>query len=94
MDNPVIKALFYLLMFLLIVILGFSIVFIRPVYTKYREAEKTAIMKQQEYRALHEETITLATRVHNLEHKRSAAEKVAREKFGLCKEGEQILIYR
>lgn len=94
MDNPVIKALFYLLIFLLIIILGFSIVFIQPVYSKYREAEAVASMKRQEYKALHEETITLATRVHDLEHKKSAAEKVAREKFGLCKEGEEILIYR
>ena len=94
MENPVIKVLFYFLIFLLVIILGFSIVFIQPVYSKYLEAEKIAAMKRQEYRALHEETITLATRVHDLEHNRAAAEKVAREKFGLCKEGEQILIYR
>ena len=39
------------------------------------------------------ESVTLNREVHDLEHKPSAAEKVAREKYNLCKEGEIILQY-
>ncbi|MBR2365201.1 MAG: septum formation initiator family protein [Lentisphaeria bacterium] len=94
MEHPVQKALSYLLLFLLIVIFGFSVAMVHPVYSKYRQMEKYVEAKKQEYRELQEENITLLNEVHDLEHNTAAAEKVAREKFNLCREGEEILIYR
>ena len=39
------------------------------------------------------ESVVLNREVHDLEHKPAAAEKVAREKYNLCREGEIILKY-
>lgn len=94
MEHPVQKALSYVLIFLLIVILGFSITMVYPVYSKYRQMEKYVEAKRKEYNELRQENLTLLSEVHDLEHNTSAAEKVAREKFNLCREGEEILIYR
>ena len=94
MEHPIQKALSYLLIFLLIVIFGFSVAMVHPVYSNYRKMEKYVEAKKREYNELREEKLTLLSEVHDLEHNTAAAEKVAREKFNLGREGEQILIYR
>lgn len=94
MEHPIQKALSYLLIFLLIVIFGFSVAMVHPVYSNYRKMEKYVEAKKLEYNKLREENLTLLSEVHDLEHNTAAAEKVAREKFNLCREGEEILIYR
>jgi len=39
------------------------------------------------------EYLTLQQEVHDLQHNASAVEKVAREKYHLCRDGEVIYIY-
>ncbi|MBO4305202.1 MAG: septum formation initiator family protein [Lentisphaeria bacterium] len=94
MEHPIQKALSYLLIFLLIVIFGISLAMVYPVYSNYRKMENAVRLKREEYNELKRERMTLLSEVHDLEHDTAAAEKVAREKFNLCREGEQILIYR
>ena len=40
-----------------------------------------------------QECLALQQEIHNLEHRASATERVARERFHLCREGEQIFLY-
>ena len=87
------KALSVALYVLLIVIFIFSASLVIPVYRQYRAAQKevqelTAGLENRktEYLALREE-------VHDLEHKSSAIEKVAREKFHYSRESEIVYLY-
>jgi cell division protein FtsB len=49
---------------------------------------------EQEDRELRMEYQTLLKEVHDLETESLAVEKIAREKYKLCRENEQILIYK
>ena len=93
MEHPIQKALSYLLIFLLIVIFGFSVAMVHPVYSNYRKMEKYVEAKKREYNELREEKLTLLSEVHDLEQDPEAIEKVARERFNMCKEGEIIIKY-
>lgn len=51
-------------------------------------AEKTAILEQ-----IRGELTSLQQEIYNLEHLPAATEKIAREKFNYCGEGEIIYLY-
>ena len=74
-------------------ILVFSLIFVWPAYKKYSKLRDFVAELNEELNAKSAECIALNREVHDLEHRPSAAEKVAREKFNLCREGELVLKY-
>ncbi len=88
--QKVFSVFLYLLMGLILV---FSLAFVWPVYKKYSKIRDHVATLSEELGAKSAECIELNREVHDLEHKPSAAEKVAREKYKLCREGELILKY-
>ena len=60
-----------------------------PLFLCFLVADLNAELKNAQ-----NECLTLTREVHDLEHSAAAAEKVAREKYNFCREGEQILIYK
>ena len=83
----------YLLLFVLALIFAAAAVLLLPVYRSYQK-------KQAELRALTEqlndkrdESARLKGEVADLQDSPAAVERVAREKFGLAKEGERVIRY-
>ena len=93
MDIKVQKVFSVFLYLLLGLILIFSLAFVWPVYKKYAKLRDYVSDLNEELSSKSAECIDLNREVHDLEHKPSAAEKVAREKYNLCREGELILKY-
>ena len=90
MNHKVQAMLSFSLYVLLGVIFAFSVILVLPVYKRYADMEKNVA----ELKNAQNECLTLTREVHDLEHSAAAAEKVAREKYNFCREGEQILIYK
>jgi cell division protein FtsB len=78
----------YLVVFLLI---ASAAVLLWPVYRKYRKKEMEVDKLREAAAKETAETISLKRNVHDLIVSPEAVEKVAREKFGLCKDGETVL---
>lgn len=83
---------------LIVVIVAFTIVvgafaMLVPVYQKMREAEQTVEAKTEAHEILRGEIMSLKQEIHDLEHNSAATERVAREKYNYCREGETIYIY-
>lgn len=84
-----------ILIFILVILtigVGFFLQVV-PVYRKMKQAELAVAEKTATRDRLRAELHSLQQEVHDLEHERAAIEKVAREKFHLCKEDEQIYLY-
>ena len=88
--EKVLKALIYLLLVLVLVVSGFLVL---PAYRKYKRTKQEVVDLQAELDRKKEEYLTLQQEVHDLEHNASAIEKVAREQYRLCRDGEVIYIY-
>ena len=71
-----------------------AVILILPVYRKYVTMQNKVSRLEQEDRELRMEYQTLLKEVHDLETESLAVEKIAREKYKLCRENEQILIYK
>ena len=67
---------------LLIVIFVFALTLFSPAMKRTHEVEQKKT-----------ERIALLREVHDLERNPTAAEKVARERFGMCKDGEIVIKY-
>ena len=67
---------------------------ILPVYWKYVTMQEKVARLEREDRELREEHQRMLKEVHDLESESLAVEKIAREKYKLCRENEQILIYK
>jgi len=93
MELKVQKVFSFFLYVILGMILVFSILFVWPVYKKYVKMRDYVSELNEELSSKSAECIDLNREVHDLEHKPSAAEKVAREKYNLCREGEIVLKY-
>ena len=78
----------------LAVVLVFSLFLIWPAYRKYVKEDTRLNELKEEYARKNAECVELSSVVNDLGDKPEAVEKVAREKFGLCKEGETILKYK
>jgi cell division protein FtsL len=89
--EKVLKALIYLLLVLVLVVSGFLVL---PAYRKYKRTKQEVVDLQAELDRKKEEYLTLQQEVHDLQHNASAIEKVAREQYRLCRDGEVIYIYR
>jgi cell division protein FtsL len=94
MSNTVQKMLSGTLYVILAVVLVGAVILILPVYWKYVTMQDENTRMEQEYRALREEQQRMLKEVHDLESESLAVEKIAREKYNLCRENEQILIYK
>ena len=94
MDTKVQKMLSVSLYVLLGIIFAFSVILVLPVYKRYTDMQKNVSELNVELKNAQNECLTLTREVHDLEHSSAAAEKVAREKYNFCGEGEQILIYK
>ena len=94
MSNTIQKMLSGTLYVILAVVLVGAVILILPVYWKYVTMQDENSRMEQEYRALREEQQRMLKEVHDLESESLAVEKIAREKYNLCRENEQILIYQ
>ncbi len=94
MSNTVQKMLSGTLYVILAVVLVGAVILILPVYWKYVTMQDENTRMEQEYRALREEQQRMLKEVHDLESESLAVEKIAREKYNLCRKNEQILIYK
>ncbi len=80
----------YLLLVLVLIISG---ILVLPAYRKYRSTEHDVEMLQAELDRVKGEYLTIQQEVHDLQHNAAAVEKVAREQYHLCRDGEVIYIY-
>ena len=88
--GKVLTSLIYLLLGLVLIISG---ILVLPAYRKYRQTEQEVETLQADLDRVKSEYLTLQQEVHDLQHNASAVEKVAREQYHLCREGEVIYIY-
>ncbi|QSH42311.1 septum formation initiator family protein [Lentisphaerota bacterium ZTH] len=93
MDDKKKKIVLYLFYLVVVLIVVSSAVLILPVYRKYqkRRTVLNQLKEQAELRTI--ECIQLNKEVHGLENSSEEVEKVAREKFGLCRKGETVMQY-
>lgn len=89
--QKIVSAFFYIFAFSL---LAFAAVLVWPVYRKYTRINEHVMELKEELSRKNDECAELNKLVHDLEHRPAAVERVAREKFGFCKDGEIILKYQ
>ena len=94
MSNKIQKMLSGTLYVILAVILVGAIILILPVYRKYVTMQNQVTRLEREDRELREEHQKMLKEVHDLESESLAVERIAREKYKLCRENEQVLIYK
>ena len=87
------KMISVVLYAILIVILAASVILIIPVYNKAKNKENEVARLEEQKRELAKQYSMMLAEVYELEHKAFAIEKIAREKYRLCRENEQILTY-
>jgi len=94
MDDGKKKIIIYFFYLIVLMLVVSSAILIWPVYRKYQK-RKIHIYELREQAAMKTaECVKLNKEVYGLEHKPAAVEKVAREKFGLCQEGETVMRYK
>ena len=94
MDDKKKKIVLYFFYLLVVLLVLSSAVLILPVYRKYQKRYEYLAKLKEESAIKTAESIDLNRDVHSLKHSSSAVEKVAREKFGLCKPGETVIRYK
>ena len=87
------KVLSVALYVLLIVIFVFSASLVVPVYRRYCRAQQEVAELDRALKNRKSECMALREEVHDLEHRSSAVEKVAREKFHYSRESEVVYLY-
>ena len=80
----------YLLLVLVLIISG---ILVLPAYRKYKSTEQDVETLRADLDRVKSEYLTIQQEVHDLQHNASAVEKVAREQYHLCRDGEVIYIY-
>ena len=88
--GKLLTGLIYLLLALVLIISG---ILVLPAYRKYRQTEQDVETLQADLDRVKAEYLTIQQEVHDLQHNASAVEKVAREQYHLCRDGEVIYIY-
>lgn len=88
--KKIFRCFFYLFALFVVISAG---VLVLPVYRQYEKQCAELAILQAEYASCSAECIQLHKEVNDLETKPEAVEKVAREKFKLCREGELVLRY-
>ena len=93
MSSKIQKMISAVLYTILIVIFAAAVILIIPVYRKARDKEEEVARLEEQKRELDLQYKKMLNEVHELEHQSFAIEKIAREKYRLCRENEQILTY-
>ena len=88
--GKLLKCFIYLLLLLVLIISGIMVV---PAYRKYVQTEQEVENLRADLDRVKSEYLTIQQEVHDLQHNASAVEKVAREQYHLCRDGEVIYIY-
>ena len=88
--GKLLKGFIYTLLVLVLIVSG---ILVLPAYRKYRSTQEEVASLQAELDRVKGEYLTLQQEVHDLQHNASAIEKVAREQYHLCRDGEVIYIY-
>jgi len=94
MDDKKKKIILYFFYLIVVLLVISSAVLILPVYRKYQKRSEYLAKLKEEAAIKTAESIELNRNVHSLKHSSGAVEKVAREKFGLCKPSETIMHYK
>ena len=87
------KVLSAALYVLLIVIFVFSASLVVPVYRRYCRAQQEVAELDRALENRKNECLEIRKEVHDLEHRSSAVERVAREKFHYSRESEVVYLY-
>ena len=85
--GKVLTSLSYVLLVLVLIISGILVV---PAYRKYKSTQQEVFSLRADLDRKKAEYLTLQQEVHDLQHNASAVEKVAREQYHLCRDGEVI----
>ena len=93
MSSKIQKMISAVLYAILIVILAASVILIFPIYSKAKSKENEVARLEEQKRELAKQYSQMLADVYELEHQAFAIEKIAREKYRLCRENEQILTY-
>jgi len=88
--GKVLTSFIYVLLVLVLIISG---ILVLPAYRKYRSTLQDVENLRADLDRAKAEYLTLQQEVHDLQHNASAVEKVAREQYHLCRDGEVIYIY-
>ena len=88
--GKLLTAVIYVLLVLVLIVSG---ILVLPAYRKYKNTKQEVVSLQADLDRVKAEYLTLQQEVHDLQHNASAVEKVAREKYHLCRDGEVIYIY-
>jgi len=88
--GKVLTAVIYVLLVLVLIVSG---ILVLPAYRKYKRTKQEVVSLQADLVRVKTEYLTLQQEVHDLQHNASAIEKVAREQYHLCRDGEVIYIY-
>jgi cell division protein FtsL len=88
--KKIIYGFFY---FLLAILIFSSAVLVYPVYRQFQKRKMNIALLQEQAAMKTAECVRLNKEVYALENSPVAVEKVAREKFGLCAEGESVMRY-
>ena len=83
----------YLLIFVLVLVFAAAAVLLLPVYRSYQKKQSELGTLNEKLNDRRDESARLSTEVADLTRSPDAVEKVAREKFGLIKEGERVIRY-
>ena len=89
-NNPTVYYLFFFLLFLIAFAAG---VLLFPVYRNYQKKQARLAELSADHNRLKRKSAELNSEVAGLRTNPKSIEKVAREKFGLVKEGESVLKY-
>ncbi|HBC86119.1 MAG TPA: hypothetical protein DCZ94_04105 [Lentisphaeria bacterium] len=84
--------LLYFAVFAILIIISFVLLF--PAYTNLKKVKSSNEELKKELEEKQAECLELRQLFNDLESNPKAVEKVAREKFGLCKRDEVIYIYK
>ena len=88
--GKVLTSFIYVLLVLVLIISG---ILVLPAYQKYKRTLQDVASLRADLDRKKAEYLTLQQEVHDLQHSAAAIEKVGREKYQLCRDGEVIYIY-
>lgn len=83
----------YLLLFVLALVFAAAAVLLLPVYRSYQKKKAELGTLTEQLNDKRDESARLKNDVADLQDSPAAVERVAREKFGLAREGERVIRY-
>ena len=83
----------YMMFFLLLLLLVAALMLLLPFYRKYQKRQGELVKVNTKLNTRKTERAELNREVNGLQNSPAEVEKVAREKFGLVKEGETVMRY-